>query len=213
MLRILIVVLGFISLTSCGRRLDEVVVKNDNGTVIEKYYVNQDSIRFGTYTSYDDEGVKFEESHYKKGLLHGDRKIFYPNGEVEILEHYENGQIEGNYQTFYENGQINLDANYIDGKMEGVVKRYFDSGELMEEVTFVGNEENGPFKEYYKNGKIKWEGQYKDGDNEFGLIKSYDEEGNLVKKMECGKYQGEYICQTVWTLEEGEKALVLQYEE
>ncbi len=199
--------------TSCGRRLDEVEIKNDKGLVVEKYYLNQDSIRFGTYTSYDEEGNVFEESQYKKGKLDGERKIYFSNGGVEILENYKAGKIVGSYQSFYKNGKPNLVAEYVDGSMEGMVRRYFDSGEIMEEVTFVNNEENGPFKEYYKNGQVKWEGQYKDGDNEYGSINSYNEEGELIKKMECGKYQGEYICQTIWTPEEGEKALVLQYED
>ena len=206
------VLIAFVCL-SCGRRLDEVEVRNDNGEIVEKYYVNKDSLRFGTYTSYGVNGSVFEESQYKNGELHGLRKIFLESGEVEIEENYDKGVMNGPYITYYKNGEVNLEAEYIEGQMEGMVKRYFDTGELMEEVNFVGNEENGPFKEYYQNGQVKWEGEYKDGDNEYGLIKSYNENGDLIKRMECGKYQGEYICQTVWTLEEGEKELVLQYEE
>jgi hypothetical protein len=198
---------------SCGRRTIEIERKNDQGQIIEKFYLDKDSLKFGTYTSYDEEGRIFEKSQYKKGELNGLRTIFFTNGEVEIQENYEDGVMNGVYKSFYDNGNVNLVATYNNGKMEGIVKRYYSSGELMEEVTFVDNQENGPFKEYYKNGKVKWEGQYKDGDNEYGTINMFDESGELIKKMECGKYQGEYICQTVWTVEEGEKELVLQYEE
>lgn len=213
MMKNLIYLLLILVFASCGRRLDEVVIKNEQGAVVEKYYLDKDSLKFGAYTSYDEDGVLFEESQYRNGVLDGTRKIYFPDGGIEISENYEKGQIAGLYETYYNNGQVNLVAEYVDGKMEGIVKRYYETGELMEEVTFVANEENGPFREFYKNGQVKWEGEYKDGDNEFGLIKSYDENGQLVKKMECGKYQGEYICQTVWTLEEGDKALVLPYEE
>ncbi|GLR17851.1 toxin-antitoxin system YwqK family antitoxin [Portibacter lacus] len=206
-------IFSLLILLSCGKRLIEIEVKNDDGIVIEKYYLDKDSLKFGTYTSFTEDGNLFEESHFKKGTLDGERLIYFPNGEVEIQEHYVKGEIDGLYRTFYENGQVNLEANYVAGKMEGVVKRYYSSGEILEEVTFVNNEENGPFKEYYKNGQVKWEGAYKDGDNEYGTINSYSEEGELIKKMECGKYGGEYICQTVWTKEEGEKELVLKYEE
>lgn len=198
---------------SCGKRSIEVVRKNNAGQVIEKFYLDKDSLKFGTYTSFDEAGRIFERSQYKKGQLNGLRTIFFTNGEVEIQENYVNGVIDGVYKSFYDNGNVNLIATYNNGKMEGIVKRYYYSGELMEEVTFIDNEENGPFKEYFKNGQVKWEGQYKDGDNEYGSIKRFDESGTLIKKMECGKYGGEYICQTVWTIEEGEKQLVLQYEE
>ena len=209
----LIYFFSILVLFSCGKRLTEIEHKTDKGLIIEKYYVDKDSLKFGTYTSYDADGRLFEKSQYKKDELDGLRTIFFFNGEVEIQENYKSGVIDGTYKSFYDNGNINLVASYSDGKMQGVVKRYYSSGELMEEVTFSDNEENGPFKEYYKNGQVKWDGQYKDGDNEFGTIKSFDEAGELVKRMECGKYRGEYICQTVWTKEDGEKELVLQYEE
>ncbi len=198
--------------TSCGKRLSEIENKDENGMVIEKYYLDRDSLKFGAYTSYDDEGKLFEESNYKGGKLDGTRTIYYPNGNVEIIETYVDGIFEGQYRTFYENGQINLEADYINGAMEGLVKRYYPSGKLMEEVNFVNNEENGSFREYYESGQVKWEGAYENGDNEIGTIKSYNENGALIKQMECGKYKGDYICQTVWTIEEGEKELVLQYD-
>ena len=209
----LLCAIAVLTLFSCGKRLTEIENKNDNGLIIEKYYINKDSLKFGTYTSFDEDGRLFEKSQYKKGQLDGLRTIFYSSGEVEIQENYKTGEIDGLYKSFYENGNVNLEAYYIEGKMEGTVKRYFSSGEIMEEVTFVSNEENGPFKEYFKNGQVKWEGQYQDGDNEYGTIFSYSEEGKLIKKMECGKYAGDYICQTIWTIEEGEKELVLQYED
>lgn len=64
----------------------------------------------------------------------------------------------------------------------------------MEEVMFADNEENGPFTEYHKNGSLKAEGNYLNGDNEHGLLKLYNEEGELVRKMQCDSG----ICQTTW---------------
>lgn len=199
--------------SSCGKRVDVIEVKDENGNIKEKYYLDKDSLKFGTYTSYDEKGNIFEESHFKNGVLNGERIIFFPSGEKEIVENYENGIFNGPYSTFYNNGQLNLVANYIEGDMEGLVKRYYDTGELMEEVSFVNSEENGPFKEYYKNGTVKWIGEYENGDNEIGIIQSFNEEGELIKKMNCGKYLGDYMCQTIWTVEEGEKELVFEYEE
>lgn len=210
---LLLYTIAILTLFSCGKRLTEVENKNDKGLIIEKFYLDRDSLKFGTYTSYDEDGKLFERSQYKKGKLDGLRTIFFANGEVEIQENYTDGKIDGLYKSFYDNGNVNLEANYVGGKMEGIVKRYYSTGELLEEVKFVANQENGPFKEYYKNGKVKWEGQYKDGDNENGTIKHFNEEGVLIKKMECGKYRGEYVCQTTWTLEEGDKELVLEYED
>jgi antitoxin component YwqK of YwqJK toxin-antitoxin module len=211
--KILFLAFSVLLLFSCGKRLIDVENKNDAGQVIEKYFLDKDSLKFGLYTSFDELGNIFEESNYKKGQLQGVRTIYYPTGIVEIKENYKDGEFHGTYQSFYENGQLNLIAEYVNNKMEGIVKRYYSSGEIMEEIQFLNNEENGPFKEYYKNGQVKWEGDYINGDNEVGIVNGYDETGQLIKKMDCGKYKGEYICQTIWTLGEGEKELVLKYEE
>lgn len=55
----------------------------------------------------------------------------------------------------------------------------------MEVVSFSDNEENGLFVEYYENGNLKVEGYYRNGDYEYGLLKLYDEIGELIKIMNC----------------------------
>ncbi len=210
---IFVFILTSIFYISCSNGLKEINIKDDEGTIVEKYYIDEDSLRQGPYVSYLNEGKVFEESNYKNNEFDGERTIYHKNGEIEIKEIYKDGVLEGPYKTFYDNGQLNLLANYHNGIMEGIVKRYYETGELMEEVTFSNNMENGPFTEYHKNGQVKWKGNYKNGDNEYGIIEEYNEEGELVKKMKCGTYKGEYICQTIWTLEEGDKALSLTYDE
>ena len=63
------------------------------------------------------------------------------------------------------------------------------------------NNENGPFKEYYPNGNIHWEGNYLNGDNEFGILNEYNEQGELIKKMDCDSMA---VCKTIWTKENGD---------
>lgn len=82
--------------------------------------------------------------------------------------------------------------------MDSIWVRYYETGQIKEEVTFRDNDENGPFTEYYANGNLKAEGFFKDGDNEHGLLKLYDEEGVLVKTMDCKNG----ICKTIWKKED-----------
>ncbi len=154
----------------------------------------------GLYTRLTKEGVKIEEAMYENDTLNGFRRLYYEDGSVFIEEQYEMGAFQGAWKTFHENGQLKLEGEYIDNKMEGKWKGYYDNGALKEEVLFEGNEENGAFIEYYKNGKLKAEGAYLNGDNENGLLKLYDETGELVKKMDCKKG----VCRTIWTKEEGD---------
>ena len=148
----------------------------------------------GLYTKMDPEDRIVEESFYHNDTLDGPRILYYESGDTQIIENYTKGQFEGIYKAFYENGQLELEGNYEYNSMTGEWKRFYDSGEVMEIVTFSDNEENGPFYEYYKNGNLSTEGYYRNGDNEDGLLKKYNEEGKLIQTMNCEMA----ICRTIW---------------
>ena len=149
----------------------------------------------GPYEKFEQSGELFESASYEADQLHGIRTLFYPNGSPEIEETYESGTLNGTYRTYYESGEVDIEGSYVDGVMSGIWKRHYKSGQTMESVTFADNAENGPFVEYHENGKLKAEGQYKGGNREQGLLKLYDENGELYKKMECD----DGICHTTWT--------------
>lgn len=180
-----------------------VTIKDDQGETTEKFKVNEQSEKHGPYKAYTN-GVLSETSNYINGKLDGERTIFYANGNPEIVETYDKDVIVGAYKTYFENGTLAQIATYENGVMQGELKTYYDSGELKEVVTMEDNQENGPFTEYYKNGKLRWEGEFLNGDNEFGLLKNYNEEGILVKKMMCDSLG---VCATIWTQEEGKVPL------
>ena len=193
-------VLGII-LTACSSKTKTIEVQNEAGVIIERYVQNVATTqKEGKSELFDDNGQLLETAFYENGQLQGERTLYHENGAIQAIEFYENDIFTGNFQAFYENKQLELTGKYINGQMDGEWKRYYDSGELMEIVTFVENEENGPFIEYYKNGKTKAAGNYLAGDNEHGELKLFDENGELIKKMNCNKG----LCQTSWTKEENE---------
>lgn len=184
---------------SCKNSFERVSY-HENGKVNEQFSISKDSVRNGVYKKYLDNGNLFEQSNYVDGELHGERTLYYTNGNPEIIETYEKGNIAGSYKVFRENGELLLEYSYENGQIEGISRKYFKGGALEEEVTFENGAENGPFKEYYESGGVQWEGQFLNGPNEFGTLMQYDEQGELIKKMQCDSLG---ICQTIWTLEEG----------
>ena len=183
---------------SCGN-VKTVEQLNDDGKVEEKYSVNKKTQKKeGKLFRYYKDGSVFEESNYKNDLLNGERKMYYENGKIQILENYIDGEFDGPYFTYHQNGKVDNEGVYTAGMMQGKWKRFYDNGQLREEVLFKDNQENGPFIEYYENGKLKAEGAYLDGDNEHGELKMYDETGTLVKKMDCNRG----VCRTTWKAEE-----------
>ena len=180
---------------ACGPNLKTIEVQNERGQITERYTQDPETkLKEGKSYQYYEDGTVHAESDYKQGQLDGQRKLFYPNGQVEIIERYKAGQFEGLFQSYHNDGQPQLEGKYTDHEMGGSWNRYYASGALMEEVHFKQNEENGPFIEYYENGKLKAQGSYLDGDNEHGELKLFDEQGELVKTMDCNKGR----CLTTW---------------
>lgn len=176
-----------------------VELRSDSGAIIERFQIDKDSIKHGEYLAFYEDGTTKEVAYYESGKLNGDRKIFYDNGQEEIVERYEKDIMVGPYKVYHKNGTLKLVVNFYDGVMEGPMKVYYSDGTLKEEVTMKNNNENGPFKEFHPNGQVHWEGYYLNGDNEFGELREYNEEGELIKKMECDSMA---VCKTVWSIEQ-----------
>ena len=193
----LILLLAILTISCSSERFVE--VKDDSGNLIEKYQVDKQGTKNGVYEYYVNE-LLTSKANYKEGILTGKRTIYYENGRPEIEENYLNGQLQGDYKVYYETGELKLIMNYKDNTIQGQMKKYYASGQLMEDVVFEDNEENGPFVEYWENGNLKWEGTFKGGDNEFGELKKYNDEGILIRKLMCDSLA---VCRTFWTLEGG----------
>ena len=184
-----------ILMVSCNSRLEKVEEAGEFGEVVQYERNKKTFAKEGEFTRRTSKGKIIEKANYKNDTLHGQRILFFENGQPEIIETYQNGIFVGSYQDFHENGKVKMEGEYTNGQMEGLWKVYYANGQLKEEVNFHLSEENGPFKEYHENGKIKAEGTYLEGDNEDGLLQLYDETGTLVKKMDCKKG----VCHTTWT--------------
>jgi antitoxin component YwqK of YwqJK toxin-antitoxin module len=200
-MKYIIAYLGFILFfIACGEA-NSVVVKDENGVILEQYTIGKDSVKNGAYRAFSSKGVLTEEAWYADGKLDGKRILYYANCSPEIEENYKQDIMHGEYKVFYEEGQLQLLQTYEEGALTGVSTKYYPSGQIAEKVHFDNGQENGPFIEYYPNGAIHWEGAYLNGDNEFGLLKEYDDKGELIKKMMCDSMA---VCRTIWTIEEGD---------
>lgn len=196
--RFLLIILALFILLSCQRK-KKIVTVHPNGYYKEVYHVVDDSIREGSYMKYYENDILADSCHYVADKIHGTRKIFNPEGYLEIEENYQNGIFHGPYTTYYPNGQAKKIQEYVNNRIQGMVKEFYPDGQLKAEVSFVDNLENGPFVEYFENGNKHWEGFYQDGDFEQDTLKEFDQQGELIRKMFCNKG----ICQTVWTPDEG----------
>lgn len=184
-------------LFGCTGTSDRIEERREDGTLIKLYYLNKDSLMEGNYTSYFEDGVRiYEQSNYINGELDGNRRIFNELGQLEIEEMYVHGILNDTLRIFYESGAIKVKMPYKSGILEGLATKYYANGAIQEEVWFENNQENGPFREYHENGNLRWEGKYLNGENEFGELRNYNEQGELIKIMLCDSAA---ICRTTWT--------------
>ena len=191
---------------SCNSNLETIETKDEDGYVVKYSRKKVDYAKQGLYTKYYPSGALYEEANYENDTLHGERKIYFKSGKLEVLENYDRGIFTSPYKKYYKGGQLKLEGFYENNMAVGIWTRYYENGKVKDAVTLVENVENGPFTEYYENGNLKAEGTYKGMDvdtgypREHGLLKMYDESGELVKKMDCDKGR----CKTIWTKDEGD---------
>lgn len=181
-------------MAGCGDKT--IVSKYETGEKQEEYQYTGDSLKHGFYKRYSQGGILLEEANYVEGKLDGERILYNNKGIKEVSEIYKSDVLNGPLKEFHENGKLKLLGTYTDNVLAGKVNVFYPTGKLKEEVLFVNNIEEGPFKEFHENGKIKWEGTYRNGDNEFGLLKEYNDTGELIRKMMCDE---QAICTTTWT--------------
>jgi antitoxin component YwqK of YwqJK toxin-antitoxin module len=184
-----------IFIVGCRPDKKMIIVKGDSGALLERYEINQDSLKDGKFISFYESGDTFEVSNYTNGKLNGARFIYYEKNKIEIKEHYTNDSLQGRYEAFYPSGALKRTMQFEDNRIVGKLLLYYENGQLKEEVVMENNQENGPFVEYYENGQKSWEGTYQNGENEIGLLIHYAENGDTIRKLQC---DDRYICRTFY---------------
>jgi len=97
---------------------------------------------------------KIIEYDVVNGIKHGEFKLYYESGKMEIKGQLVNNLNEGKWQYFYESGQIESEGDFADNLPEGIWKWYYRSGKIREEGLFRKGIRFGIWKEFDETGKI-----------------------------------------------------------
>jgi len=144
--------------------------------------------------------------HLSEGKKQGSWAIFFPTGQVHILEHYldnlknglyvqigRNGNIQeqsyfrhdtlhGQLLKFAAGGRLTLEENYFMGKLDSLRKVYYERGAIQEESYYKHGQRNGTSIWYDESGNVIAEYQYLNGFFE-GVQKSYYPGGQLKSEQ------------------------------
>ena len=137
---------------------------------------------------YNDTGKLRVSANYKNGVLDGEFKVYYPNGNLQGEVTYKNGEMNGEYKEYNENKNIRLSGNYKNNLQDGEWKSYLEDGTLESIVNYKDGELNGLKEDYYKNGNVWIRQEFKNNDLD-GVYEVYYENGNpqLKAKIKNGQ--------------------------
>jgi antitoxin component YwqK of YwqJK toxin-antitoxin module len=91
--------------------------------------------------------------NYKKGALHGVKKVFYNTGLLAELTTFENGIKDGPYQKVAENGVVMEESIFKNGEYDGSAIFREAAGDNYTKGQFKNGKSIGKWY-FYKNGKV-----------------------------------------------------------
>ena len=165
-----------------------------NGLLKQYFIYNKNGLLDGESREYYEEGDIKSISHFKNDIPDGVFISYYQNGNMEEKYAYVNGQANGECFSYYENGKLEERYFLKNGEIDGEAFAYYPSGKLRgKEVQKLGKRE-GESIIYHENGNIKQKSTFKNDKREGDLF-IYFPSGKLrqTEKYINGKIEGEVI--------------------
>lgn len=107
-----------------------------NGDTIQ-YTVNETGKKHGINTERKQSGEIVSRTNYENGLLNGDYKTWYLNGQLECHCYCLQNRIEGEFKSWYQNGRLQEQSFYKDGLKDGLYKKWDINGKKIENALYV----------------------------------------------------------------------------
>lgn len=128
-------------LSSRGKTISE-------GKMVGKTYVGK-----WIYYHNSSDKIMTSETYDDKGVLQGERLVYYDNGQLAERAIYVDGKIEGLSEVYSLKGVVLKTFIYENNELHGISKAYNGKGELLSEGTFKRGKKTGVWK-FYKNNKV-----------------------------------------------------------
>ena len=148
---------------------------------------------------YSETGKLRVSANYKNGILNGDFKAYYPNGNLQGEIIYKNGEMNGEFKEYYENKNIRLVGNYKESLQEGEWKFYLENGNLQSVVNYKSGVLNGMKEDYYSNGNLWTRQEFKNNTPE-GVYEVYSVDG--IPKLKAVIKNGQIVEEQRFNLNE-----------
>ena len=99
----------------------------------------------------------------KDGLLDGESRQYYEEGEIKSVSPFKNNVADGIFISYYQNGNIKEKHTYKNGNEEGEGLFYYENAKLEEKYFMKNGKLEGEATAYFEDGKIRNKSIFKDG--------------------------------------------------
>lgn len=162
-----------------GGVIEKFVQFDTTGKVLQTLHFPKGS---GKFTLLSVAGKLYAEGNYVNGELHGEYKVFFPDGSLQSVQYYKNGLNDSIYRSYSYGGKPATEGQYRMGDKVGTWKYYRMSGKLQTVETFDAGVLHGVRTHYFENGKPDLEINFEYDERE-GLTKKYTPDGNLMYQI------------------------------
>lgn len=103
---------------------------------------------------------------YREDKLNGTSFKYYASGDVAESRTWNAGVLSGEWKVFYDNGQLKFETFFVKGKLNGPLKAYSHEGKKSVEGEYRDNMKEGRWRYYDDEGNLVRERSYKGGISE-----------------------------------------------
>ncbi len=108
---------------------------------------------------------KLIEYDVKDGLKHGEFKMFFENGNIEINGQIDSNRNVGKWQYFYQDGNIESEGNFNFDHPDGKWIWYYPDGQRKEEGVYSNGVRVGMWYQFDSTGTVINKHDYELGEN------------------------------------------------
>jgi len=99
------------------------------------------------------------------GIKHGDFRLYFEDGTLQIKGQIDKNKNSGKWQYFLESGQLESEGYFVDDFPEGRWNWYFPNGNLKEEGSYHKGSRVGWWRQFDESGKLIFEKEFEVGDS------------------------------------------------
>jgi hypothetical protein len=106
---------------------------------------------------YDTGELQSEYSLNDEGNYHGEKRLYYKNGQLHEITHYVDGILQGDAVRYDSLGNILVKGKFLDGEKHGKVMNYLPNGKMSNYITYNTGKEHGWTRTFDENENLTYE--------------------------------------------------------